>query len=151
MFELYFTYTKRKFLLSIFEIYLNDLLSSKSLNSIINEKFLNISSYCKRCNYNEKGEVINKTIKSNYIITKKKILPIFIFLLFEFTDQIDENILNLNNQKENEFIFYKRILNNNLIKKFIDIQKNINGINYNLIGIINTPTFDHFTAIKFTI
>ena len=47
--------------------------------------------------------------------------------------------------------FNKRILNNNLIKKFIDIQKNINGINYNLIGIINTPTFDHFTAIKFTI
>ena len=47
--------------------------------------------------------------------------------------------------------FNKRILNNNLIKKFIDIQKNINGINYNLIGIINIPTFDHFTVIKFTI
>ena len=96
---------KENFYYPFIEIYLNDLLSSKSLNSIINEKFLNISSYCKRCKYNEKGEVINKTIKSNYIITKKKILPIFIFLLFEFTDQIDENILNLNNQKENEFIF----------------------------------------------
>lgn len=46
-----------------------------------------------------------------------------------------------------EFIFNKRVLNNNLIKNFIDIQKNINGINYILVDIINTATFDHFTAM----
>lgn len=103
---------KENFYNPFIEIYLNDLLSSKSLNSMINEKFLNISSYCKRCNYNEEGKVINKNIKSNYIITKKMIMPIFIILLFEFADQTDENILNLNNQNEMEFIFSKRVLNN---------------------------------------
>ena len=103
---------KENFYNPFIEIYLNDLLSCKSLNSMINEKFLNISSYCKRCNYNEEGKVINKNIKSNYIITKKMIMPIFIILLFEFADQTDENNLNLNNQNEMEFIFNKRVLNN---------------------------------------
>ena len=126
---------------------MEDLESDFDLSEIINNKFVNYNSFCQKCSYNNDKKLDNKKLSIHYIIVKQKIFPVFIFVIFEFSNLEKDNIhFNKKLTNEDQINFNKRCRYIYKIVNFISYEKILLNETYNLVGIIYTPTYNHFTG-----
>ena len=118
------------------EINKNKIIENKNTNETVNNIFINSCSTCLKCGYSM-NEII-KNYNTYYRINLKFIFPKFIFFVFEFID--DNNKLFKDNNEELDGIVNNMIkYNKEIINYFFNIIK-INNNDYNLVGIISTPS-----------
>ena len=136
--------SKENFYIPYIEYSELDLVNKISLDNKISNILVNSYSTCLECGYDTNHEVIiNKN--SYYTIITEKIYPKYLFVVFEFISDNSEEFPNYLEQELHNF--NKRIQYNNEIIEFITEDKIINNREYKLIGIVTTPTNDHYTCL----
>ena len=121
-----------------------DIISKKEIENIIISKFINIMSTCSICgfNYEKVYDINNPTF---YRIFQKINLPKFIFIGFDLLNENDIDLdSNFNLSMETELERRKKY-NINIIE-ILKFNFTLNNEIYYLKGIINTPTYNHFTS-----
>ena len=119
-----------------------NIINNDSYNSIFNKLFQNASNACIKCGYSEDKSIISKSF---YKIISEIINPLFIFVVFDF---LDENAVQVSRNEEVEDLeFNDRIKNNKKVLNMLNEDLYINNNNYKLLGIICTPSKDHYTGI----
>ena len=131
-----------KYYLAYIEINRNDVLLNKNISDIINDNFINCSNVCINCGYDENNKIISKTYYKIYVERK---YPDILFLVLEFIDENEGNIIN--NLEVEERSFNNRIIYNREIIEFLKEKIIIFNDEYKLAGFINTPKSDHYTAL----
>ena len=124
-------------------ISLKDFIDNKNLTDIINNRLHNYQCTCAKCGYDIDKIIINPN--TYFKIFSNIVVPLIIFINFEFIDENEVNISNtLEEEKRN---FEKRIVYNKQIIKYLLTEKELFGYKYQLIGTINTPQDDHYNGI----
>jgi hypothetical protein len=124
---------------------MQDLINNTKIEDIIKSNFRNIQCACKKCGYKN-----NRIISQTYLkIFSNITLSHIIFISFEFLNESDNNIKTLDDQELK--VYTNRIQYNKEIIKYIFDVKYIMGKEYKLLGIINSPTFNHYNGIIISI
>ena len=135
--------TKNNYFQPFVEINEQDLKDNIDLNTKLNIIFQNISSTCMNCGYAKDGKIINKD--TYYKIITTRLNPLYLFICFEF---MGLNSGEFGDYLEQEIKNYEiRIKYNKDIIKYIMNKKIINNDEYVLVGVITTPSNDHYTGI----
>ena len=122
----------------------SDLLNNVSIETLIKNKLTNIKSACINCDYQNDIVVSNDYFK----IFSNIRLPKFLFINFDFIENYD-NVEFANNLEHEKAVYDLRIQYDHLIYEYLFNDIKIYGFKYELIGLITTPTEDHYTAILF--
>ena len=119
-----------------------DLIDNISLEYIIRKRLQNYYSSCPNSDYN----IDKKIISQNYFKLFSNIsIQYFLFINFEFNN-ISQSILGTNLELEIRE-YNKRIQNNKKIIEYLFEEKIVFKHKFKLIGIINTPSNDHYNEI----
>ena len=122
-----------------------EVINNLSFENIFNNKFQNTQKVYIKCGYSKEKKIIKNRANSYYKIISEILNPDFIFIVFEFINETS-NICKSENDVE-MMEFKKRISYNNEIIGMLKNNIIINNSNYKLVGIITTPTPDHYTGI----
>ena len=95
------------------------------------------------CGYDKEGKIINQN--TYYKIITSRSNPLYLFVCFEFMDLNNGEFENYLEQEVKNF--ENRIKYNKEIIDFIKDDKIINNDEYILVGVITTPTNDHYTGL----
>ena len=133
-----------KFYQPFISISLDGILNNTSFDIIFNNIFQNSYKVCINCGYGKDERIIPYKSKSYYNIISDIKNPLFLFFVCDF---LNINVANTNSYNQQELLeFKKRII---YINKLITYFKNtiiLNNSKYRLIGIITTPTSNHYTG-----
>ena len=100
----------------------------------------NQSNTCLNCGYDKEGKINNEN--TYYKIITSRLDPLYLFISMEFMDLNSGEYENyLEQEIKNLIKFNKEIID------FIKADKLINNDIYVLVGIITTPSNDHYTRI----
>ena len=134
---------KENYFQPFIELNKDDLKNQIDLNSKLNHILSNQSNTCLNCGYDKEGKIINEN--TYYKIITSKLNSLYLFISMEF---MDLNSGEYENYLEQEIKnFDERIKFNKEIIDFIKADKLINNDVYVLVGIITTPSNDHYTGI----
>ena len=125
------------------ELNKDDVKNQIDLNSKLNHILSNQSNTCLNCGYDKEGKIINEN--TYYKIITSRLNPLYLFISMEFMDLNSGEYENYLEQEVKNFDL--RIKFNKEIIDFIKADKLINNDVYVLVGIITTPSNDHYTGI----
>ena len=120
-----------------------DLKNNIDLNVKLNNILKNISTTCLIYGYDKEGKIINEN--TYYKIITSRSNPNYLFICFEFIDINSGNYIDLLDQEIKNYD--NRIKYNNEIISYIQKNKKINNDEYILVGVVTTPSNDHYTGI----
>ena len=82
--------TSERYYIPFLEISKEQLISKKSISELINNIFINSSNVCVKCGYDDEKNIISQSFYKIYIEREN---PLFLFLVYEFLDETESDIL----------------------------------------------------------